>query len=82
MPPTSWIWQFSFALRHVCHWWQEPSESKIAAMTGLLLLLLIVAAIAFGLEAHHRHVRGQVPFAAGTADPDLLREQRDLRARP
>jgi hypothetical protein len=51
-------------------------------MTGFLLLLLIVAAIAFGLEAHHRRVHRAVPYASRTADPDLLREQRDLLARP
>jgi hypothetical protein len=51
-------------------------------MTGFLLLLLIVAAIALGLEAHHRRVRRGAPFASWTADPDLLREQRDLLARP
>jgi hypothetical protein len=50
-------------------------------MTGFLLLLLIIAAIAFGLEAHHRRLHRGVPFASGTADPDLLREQRDLFAR-
>ena len=49
-------------------------------MTGFLLLLLIVAAVALGLEAHHRRVRNQIPYVARTADPDLLHEQRDLAA--
>jgi hypothetical protein len=49
-------------------------------MTGLLLLLLIVAAIAAGLEVHDRRIRNQVPYVAGTADPDLLHERRDLSA--
>jgi hypothetical protein len=73
-------WQFSFARRHVCHCWQEVSGGKITAMTGFLLLLLIVAAIALGLEAHHRRVQHQGPYVAGTGDPDLLHEQRDLPA--
>jgi hypothetical protein len=49
-------------------------------MTGLLLLLLIVAALALGLEAHHRRLSHQGPYASGMADPDLLHELRDLRA--
>jgi hypothetical protein len=49
-------------------------------MTGFVLLLFIVAAIALGLEAHHRRVRDQVPYFPGMADPDLLHEQRDLAA--
>ena len=49
-------------------------------MTGFLLLLLIVAAIAVGLEAHYRRVRDQVPYVSGTTDPDLLHERRDLPA--
>jgi hypothetical protein len=49
-------------------------------MTGFLLLLVIVAAIAVGLEAHYRRLRNQLPYVAGTADPDLLHEQRDLSA--
>ena len=49
-------------------------------MTGLLLLILIVAAVAAGLEAHHRRVRDQLPYVARTADPDLVHERRDLAA--
>ena len=49
-------------------------------MTGLVLLLLIIAALAVGLEAHYRQVRRQFPYVAGRVDPDLLREQRDLPA--
>jgi 7,8-dihydro-6-hydroxymethylpterin-pyrophosphokinase len=49
-------------------------------MTGLIILLAIVAAIAAGLEAHYRRVRNQVPYFPRTIDPDLLHEQRDLAA--
>jgi hypothetical protein len=73
-------WQFSFADRQTCHYWQDLSQGKIVAMTGLLLLLLIVAALALGLEAHHRRLSHQGPYASGMADPDLLHELRDLRA--
>jgi hypothetical protein len=48
-------------------------------MTGFVLLLLIVAAITFGLEAHHRRLLNQGPHVSGRADPDLLRELHDLR---
>ena len=49
-------------------------------MTGLVLLLLIVAAVVAGLEAHHRRLLHQGPHVPGWADPDLIHEQRDLRA--
>jgi hypothetical protein len=78
--PRDSAWQFSFPGRHTCHWWQDSNESKITAMAGFLLLLLILAALAVGLEAHYRRVRNQLPYLAGTADPDLLHEQRDLGA--
>jgi hypothetical protein len=78
--PRAEQWHFSFVERQICHWWQEQAEGRITAMTGFVLLLLIVAAIAVGLEAHYRRVRDQLPYFPGTADPDLLHEQRDLRA--
>jgi hypothetical protein len=49
-------------------------------MAGFLLLLLIVAALAVGLEVHYRRLRDQIPYFPGTADPDLLHERRDLSA--
>jgi hypothetical protein len=49
-------------------------------MAGFFLLLLILAALAAGLEAHYRRLRQQNPYFPGTADPDLFREQRDLAA--
>ena len=44
-------------------------------MTGLLLLLLVVAALAFGLELHHRHLRRQGP---PRLDAEVRRELRGL----
>jgi hypothetical protein len=73
-------WQFSFAVCHVCHCWHEVSGSKITAMTGFLLLLLIVAAIAFGLEVHHRRLSHHGPYVSGKLDPDLFSELRNLHA--
>jgi hypothetical protein len=58
--------------------WQEPYEDKNVAMTGFLLFVLIVAAIALGLEVNHRRVRRQFPYVVGTADADLRRVQHDL----
>ena len=60
---------------HVCHWWQEFDEAKITAMTGLLLLLLLVAALSLGLEMHHRHLRRQGP---PRVDAEVRRELRVL----
>jgi hypothetical protein len=68
-------WHFSFEGGHVCHWWQESSGGKITAMTGLLLLLLLVAALSFGLEMHHRHLRRQGP---SRVDDEVRRELRVL----
>ena len=47
----------------------------ITAMTGLLLLLLLVAALTFGLEMHHRHLRRQGP---APLDAEVRRELRVL----
>jgi hypothetical protein len=44
-------------------------------MTGLLLLLLLVAALAFGLEAHHREIRREGP---PRLDAEVRRELRAL----
>ena len=44
-------------------------------MTGLLLLLLLVAALIVGLEAHHRHIRRQGP---AQLDAEVRRELRVL----
>ena len=44
-------------------------------MTGLLLLLLLVAALAFGLETHHREIRRQGP---PRLDAEVRRELRVL----
>ena len=60
---------------HVCHWWQEFDEGKITAMTGLLLLLLLVAALSLGLEMHHRQLRRQGP---SRVDAEVRRELRVL----
>ena len=44
-------------------------------MTGLLLLLLLVAALALGLETHHREIRRQGP---ARLDSEVRRELRVL----
>ena len=44
-------------------------------MTGLLLLLLLVAALALGLETHHREIRRQGP---SRLDSEVRRELRVL----
>ena len=44
-------------------------------MTGLLLLLFLVAALALGLEAHHRHLGRQGP---APIDAEVRRELRAL----
>jgi hypothetical protein len=44
-------------------------------MTGLLLLLLLVAALAFGLESHHRAIRREGP---SRLDAEVRRELRAL----
>ena len=44
-------------------------------MTGLLLLLLLVAALTMGLEMHHRQLRRQGP---SRVDAEVRRELRVL----
>jgi hypothetical protein len=44
-------------------------------MTGLLLLLLLIAALTAGLEMHHRHLRRQGP---SRLDAEVRRELRVL----
>jgi len=44
-------------------------------MTGLLLFLLLLAALALGLVAHHRHIRRQGP---PRLDAEVQRELRTL----
>ena len=44
-------------------------------MTGLLLLLLVVATLTVGLEVHHRHLRRQGPLRL---DAEVQRELRAL----
>ena len=44
-------------------------------MTGLLLLLLLVAALTFGLEMHHRQLRREGP---PRLDSEVRRELRAL----
>jgi hypothetical protein len=45
-------------------------------MTGLLLLLFLVAALAFGLEAHHRHIIRRL--GPPRIDAEVRRELRAL----
>ena len=49
-------------------------------MTGFLMFLLIVAAVAAGLEARHRRVLHD-GYGAWATDPELLRDRRELRTR-
>ena len=62
------------------HFWQEEDEGKITAMTGFLLFLLIVAAVAAGLEARHRRIIHE-GYGAWTTDPEVLRDRRELHNR-
>jgi hypothetical protein len=49
-------------------------------MTGFLLFLLLLAAVAAGLEFRHRRTIHE-GYGAWTTDPDLLRDRRELHTR-
>ena len=50
------------------HYRQDLDGRMISAMTGTLLLLLLVLAIVAGLEAQHRHARRLSRIAPTSAD--------------
>lgn len=77
-------WQKSWRTCHIRHWRQYLVGQMITAVTGFLIFLLLLAALAVGLEAQHRHVKQLGPQApAASADNPFrrLRKRTTRKAR-
>jgi len=60
------MWQEIEGTRHICHWWQEPMQRRITAMTEILMSTLVLVALLAGFVALTLYARQDSFAGPGT----------------